>query len=192
MNIILSYPPPEESVLVGWLWSPACEGFGVVVGAWRPGCLPVPLHVDEEKEKQYEVEWSTDPVVENVATTAETPLTIHTITSLTYPTGATEVRVILLPMIKASAQVAATHHIGIKILYEVNDGGWNTLKDFTANPPMSLAGDGAVDSWAYPIDISAIVSSGDKLELRFTVTSDNAGSVNYTTSFLVVLVYKMG
>ena len=149
-------------------------------------------YVDEEKEKQYEVEWSTDPVVENVATTAETPLTIHTITSLTYPTGATEVRVILLPMIKASAQAAATHHIGIKILYEVNDGGWNTLKDFTANPPMSLAGDGAVDSWAYPIDISAIVSSGDKLELRFTVTSDNAGSVNYTTSFLVVLVYKMG
>ena len=150
--------------------------------------------ITDLENKELETEWSTDPVVENVASTSETALTIHTIlgTAFVYPTGATEKRVILLPLIKAGAQASATHHIGIKIRYEVNDGGWADLKDFTSNPPLVLASDGSGDVWGFPIDITALVSSGDKLEFRFAVDSDNAGSVNYTTSFLVALVYKMG
>lgn len=143
---------------------------------------------------QLETEWSTDPIVENKAAAAEEALTIHEISAanFVYPDGATEVRVILLALITAQAQASATHHIGLKVRRDINDGGWADLKDFTANPPFGLPVEGAVANWVMPIDISALVASGDKLEFRFTVTSDNAGSVNYTTSFIVVLVYTMG
>jgi len=143
---------------------------------------------------EFETEWSSDPVVENVASAAATNLTTHEISAanFVYPTGAVERRVILLPMIKAAAQAAATHHIGLKVQRNINDGGWADLKDYTANPPLVLAADGAPDSWGYPIDIAALVASGSKLQFRFVVDSDNANSVNYTTSFLVVLVYRMG
>jgi hypothetical protein len=143
---------------------------------------------------ELETEWSTDPVVENVASAALTSLTTHTIlaANFVYPTGAVERRVMLLPMIKASAQAAATHHIGLKVQKNINDVGWSDLLDLTAAPPLGLPADGAGDAWGYPIDITALVAPGDKLNFRFQVDSDNAGSVNYTTSFLVVLVYRMG
>lgn len=153
-----------------------------------------PLLEADFNKAEFETEWSTDPVVQNVASAAETSLTTHTIgaTEFVYPAGAVERRVILLPMIKAGAQAAATHHIGIKIQRNINDGGWGDLKNYTANPPLVLAADGAGDAWGFPIDITALVGSGDKLEFRFAVDSDDAGSVNYTTSFVVLLVYRMG
>jgi len=164
--------------------------------------IPLTPELEADAAKRYgvltaehlETEWSTDPVVENVASAALTNLSTHEISAanFVYPTGATEVRVILLPMIKAAAQAGATHHIGLKVQRNINDGGWADLKDYTANPPLVLAADGTPDSWGYPIDISALVATGDKLQFRFAVDSDNAGSINYTTSFLVVLVYRMG
>jgi len=140
-----------------------------------------------------ETEWQSDPVVENVASAAATALTAGSITP-TYPTDAVERRVILLPMIKAANQAANTHHIGFKIQYRTGGAGaYSDLKDYTANPPLSLATvDGSVDSWAQPVDVTAVVSSGVQVEFRFEVDSDNAGSVNYTSSFLLVLVYRMG
>jgi len=140
-----------------------------------------------------ETEWQTDPVVENVASAVATALTAGSITP-TYPTGSVERRAILLPMIKASNQASNTHHIGLKIQYRTGGAGpYSDLKDYTANPPLTLATvDGATDSWAQPIDVTAIVSTGVQVEFRFEVDSDNAGSVNYTTSFLLALVYRMG
>ncbi|GAH62885.1 unnamed protein product, partial [marine sediment metagenome] len=52
--------------------------------------------------------------------------------------------------------------------------------------------DGAGDAWAQPLDVSDIVESGSKYEFRFQVDSDDAGEVHYTTSFVLVLIYKMG
>ena len=63
--------------------------------------------------------------------------------------------------------------------------------DLTANPPLGLSIEAAMGSLTLPYDISALVATGDKLEFRFAVDSDDAGSVNYTTSFIVVLVYRM-
>jgi len=142
---------------------------------------------------EFETEWQTDPVVENVASASATALTAGSITP-TYPTGSTEARAVLLPMIKAANQAANTHHIGFKIQYRTGGAGpYSDLKDYTANPPLTLvAADGSVDGWAHPIDVTAIVSSGVQVEFRFEVDSDNAGGVNYTTSFLLVLVYRMG
>lgn len=150
-------------------------------------------YVDEEKNKEHETEWNTNPVVDNVASVALTTLTVHTIpaTNFVYPIGATERRVILLAMISGQAQANQTHHIGVKVQREINDGGWGDLLDLTTNPPLGLSTEASMGNLTLPIDISALVDSGDKLEFRFQVDSDNAGSVNYTTSFLVVLVYRM-
>jgi len=56
---------------------------------------------------------------------------------------------------------------------------------------IELLTDGAMGSLSVVADISALVASGDNVQLRFAVDSDNAGSVNYTTSFVIVLIYKM-
>jgi hypothetical protein len=142
---------------------------------------------------ELETEWSTDPNVDSVSSADETNLTEGNIGIVTYPTGAVEVRVVLLPIIKAVNQSGATHHIGITVQYSEDDGAWADIIDLTANPPMGLVVlDGAGDSWAQPLDVSAIVESGKKYEFRFQVDSDNAGEVHYTTSFVLVLVYRMG
>jgi len=153
-------------------------------------------YIDMIPGVEHETEWSTDPVVENVAAAALTTLTTHTIPAadFVYPTGSTAVRVILLPMISAAAQEAplvAAHHVGITIQGQINDGGWADITVLTVIPPMGLAVDGAMGAWAAPIDIAALVSSGDELDFRFQVQSSDAGSVNYTTSFVVMLVYRM-
>ncbi len=150
-------------------------------------------YVDEEKDKEHETEWNTNPVVDNVTSLALTPLTTHTISAadFVYPTGATERRVILLAMISAQAQANFTHHIGIVVRRSINDVAWADLLNLTANPPLGLSTEASMGNLALPIDITALVASGDKLEFRFQVDSDDAGSVNYTTSFIVVLVYRM-
>ncbi len=149
--------------------------------------------VDEEKDKEHETEWITNPVVDNVTSLALTLLTIHSISAadFVYPAGATERRVFLLGMISAQAQANFTHHIGVKVQMEVNDGGWVSLLNLIGNPPLGLSTEASMGNLTLPYDISTLVASGDKLEFVFQVDSDNAGSVNYTTSFIVVLVYRM-
>lgn len=144
-------------------------------------------------EVEYETEWSTDPNVDSVSDAAEADLTEGDMGTITYPPSASEVRVILLPVIKAVNQAGNTHHIGITVQYSEDDGAWADIIDLTADPPMGLVVlDGAGDSWAMPLNVSAIVESGKKYEFRFQVDSDDAGEVHYTTSFVLVLIYKMG
>lgn len=144
-------------------------------------------------ESEHETEWSTNPNVDSVSSAAEANLTEGDMGTITYPPSATEVRVMLLPIIKAINQSGATHHIGITIQYSEDDEAWADIIDLTTDPPMGLVVlDGAGDSWAMPLDVSDIVESGKKYEFRFQVDSDDAGEVHYTTSFVLVLIYKMG
>lgn len=143
--------------------------------------------------RENEIEWSTDPNVNSVSSAVEANLTEGDMGTITYPTGATEVRVLLLPIIKAANQTVNTHHIGIKVQYSEDDGAWTDIIDLTTDPPMGLVAlDGAGDAWVHPLDVSDIVESGSKYEFRFVVDSDDANEVHYTTSFVLVLVYKMG
>lgn len=147
---------------------------------------------------EHETEWSTNPNVDDITHVAATeyPLTEGDMGTVTYPSDATEVRAILLPIIKAINQACTTHHIGLKVQYSEDDGAWTDIIDLTppeSDPPMGLAAlDAVVDSMAQPLDVSDIVESGKRYEFRFRVESDNAGSVYYTTSFVLVLVYNMG
>jgi len=155
----------------------------------------IETETDKIPDVEHETEWNTDPNVDDITHVALTEynLTEGDMGTVTYPANATEVRAILLPVIKAVNQACTTHHIGIKVQYSEDDGAWTDIMDLTADPPMGLAAlDAVVDSMAQPLDISAIVESGSKYEFRFVVESDNAGSIYYTTSFVLVLVYRMG
>jgi len=146
------------------------------------------------RKQEFEIEWGTNAQVDSISSDVLESLSSHLIPSnqFVFPEGSVKRRVILLPMIIASAQVAAVHHIGIKVQINVNDAGWIDLVDMEATPPIGLSDDGDTSSWQMPVDITEYVDSGDKVMLRFQVHSDNAATVNYSTSFIVVLIYRPG
>lgn len=141
---------------------------------------------------EHEVEWTSTPVVEQVASVAATDLTAGSITP-TFPTGATRVRVILVANIHAANFSAATHHIALTVQGKKNAGAYGNLIVLTAQTPIGLVNlDGAGDGWAGTVDVTALVDASDSTyQFKFIVDSDNAGAVNYTSSFVLVLVYRI-
>lgn len=141
---------------------------------------------------EHEVEWSSTPVTEQVADANPTNLTAGSITP-TFPSDATRVRALLVASIHAANQGANTHHIGIKVQGQKAAGGYGDLLDLTATPPLALVNiDGSGDGWIGAIDVTTLVDeSAAQYDFRFVVDSDNAGAVNYTTAFALVLVYKI-
>ncbi len=149
-------------------------------------------YLDKLPNFEHEVEWASTPVSQQVASAALTDLTAGSITP-TFPTGATRVRVLLLASIGAANQAANTHHIGFTVQGQKGALGYVTQLTLTAVPPLGLVNlDGAGDSWAGAIDVTALVdASGSTYTFRFQVDSDNAGAVNYTTGFVLLLVYRI-
>ena len=150
------------------------------------GRLPIYIH------PELETEWSSVAIAENVASAVQTNLTAQVITT-TFPTGATRVRVILIASIHVANQAANTHHIDFKVQGNKDGGAYSNLLDLTAIDSLGLVNlDGATDGWCGSIDVTTLVdASGSTYRFRFVVDSDNAGSVNYTTGFTLVLVYTM-
>lgn len=141
---------------------------------------------------QHEVEWSTTPVIQQVANAAAVNLTAGTIIP-TFPNGATRVRAILIASIHASNQSSNTHHIGIRVQGQKNAGGYSNLIDFLATNTLGLVNlDGSGDGWIGSVDVTTLVdASGATYDFRFVVDSDNANAVNYATHFVLVLVYRI-
>ncbi|MBA7704727.1 hypothetical protein ES703_113545 [subsurface metagenome] len=141
---------------------------------------------------EHETEWATTPVSQPVTSADATNLTAGSVTP-TFPTGATRVRAILVASIHAANQDANTHHIGFKMQGQKAGGGYGDLLDLTTTPPLALVNlDGAGDGWCGAIDITTLVdTSAVQYDFRFVVDSDDAGAVNYTTGFALVLVYRI-
>jgi hypothetical protein len=141
---------------------------------------------------QHEIEWSSTPVSEQVASAAATNLTAGSITP-TFPTGATRVRALLVASIHAANQGANAHHISLKVQGQKASGGYTDKIDLTAQTTLGLVNlDGTSDSWVGSVDVTSLVdASAAQYDFRFVVDSDNAGAVNYTTVFLLVLVYRI-
>lgn len=148
--------------------------------------------VDKLQLAQRETEWATTPVSQQVASVSATDLTAGSITP-TFPTGATRVRALLIASIHAANQAANTHHISLKVQGQKAAGGYGDLLDLTAQTTLGLAAVvGAADAWVGAVDVTTLVdTSGAQYDFRFVVDSDNAGAVNYTTGFALVLVYTM-
>jgi hypothetical protein len=152
----------------------------------------IKTQTDKTPNFEMEVEWSTTPVSQQVASAAATNLTAGSITPA-FPTGATVVRVLLYAAIHAANQGANTHHVSLKVQGRKDGGGYGDLIDLTAQTTLGLVNvDGASDSWCGAVDVSALVdASGSVYDFHFVVDSDNAGAVNYTTNFVLVLVYNI-
>lgn len=147
---------------------------------------------DQLPNVQHETEWASTAVVEQVAAAAPTNLTAGSITPA-FPTGSTRVRAILIASIHAANQAANTHHIDVKVQGQKAAGGYGDQLDLTAQDSLGLVNlDGAADGLCVAVDVTTLVdASGAVYDFRFVVNSDNAGAVNYTTSFVLVLVYTM-
>jgi len=152
----------------------------------------VKTETDQLPNWQSETEWTSTPTVEQVGNAAAVALTAGSITP-TYPTGATRVRAILIATIHCANQAANTHHIHFKVEGQKAAGGYGDLLDLTAVDSLAMVNvDGATDGWCGAIDVTALVdTSGAAYDFRFEVDSDNAGNVNYTCGFVLVLVYTM-
>jgi hypothetical protein len=152
----------------------------------------IKTQTDKLANYQLETEWVTTPVSEQVADVNPVNLTPGSITP-TFPAGSTPVRVLLVASIHAANQATNTHHIGIKVQSQKSGGGYADRLDLTAIPPIGLLNlDGAGDGWCGLIDVTAVVdTSAVPYDFRFVVDSDDAGAVNYTTEFNLVLVYRI-
>lgn len=96
-------------------------------------------------------------------------------------------------MLHVSNQAANTHNIGLKVQKQKGGAGYSDALDLTAVVPISLVDvAGAVATFAVAIDVTSTVdTSGVQYDFRFMVDSDNAGSVNYTSNFVLILTYSV-
>ncbi len=162
------------------------------VAALTAIAVDIRTETDQLPNVEHETEWCTTAVVQQVANAAAVALTAGQIIP-TFPTGSTRVRAILIASIHAANQAANTHHVDLKVQGQIDGGGYGDLLDLTAAQSLGMVNlDGAADGLAVAVDVTALVAtSGATYDFRFQVDSDDAGAVNYTTSFVLVLVYTM-
>jgi hypothetical protein len=154
--------------------------------------LLLKAETDQLPNWRFNVPYAMDPAVDPIASAAEESLTAGSV-ALTYPTGATRVSATLQAYLQIANKAATAHHIGVTLQAQKNGGGYGDLVDLTANPPVSLVDvDGATASFAVSIDVTAEVdTSGVTYDFKWLVDSDDAGAVNYTSNFVLVMTYSM-
>ena len=152
----------------------------------------IKTQTDKVPNLRFEDKLPTTPVAQNVASASATNLTAGSVTP-TFPTGATRQRAMLLCFLHVSNQAANTHNIGLKVQGQKPTGGYVDQLDLTAVAPISLVNvAGATATFAVTIDVTTLVDTSTlQYDFRFVVDSDNAGSVNYTSNFVLVLTYSV-
>ena len=124
-----------------------------------------------------------------ISSAAEQDLATSGEVVITFPTGATKLRAIVVASIKANNQTAAEHNIGITLQNDINNAGWADLVDLTANMPLTLPEvDATADALTLVTEVDAF-NTGDTVEFRWQVDSDNAAEVHYTCTFVVSVEY---
>lgn len=152
----------------------------------------IKTETDQLPNWRFEDKLPTTPTVDAVANAAEVNLTAGTATP-TFPSGATRQRATVCAFLHIANKSAATHKIGLTLQIQKAAGGYGDVVDLTANPPVSLANvDGATATFAIVCDVTATVdTSGSAYTIRWQVDSDNAGAVNYTSNFVLIMLYSM-
>lgn len=125
---------------------------------------------------------------ESVANAAEVSLAAPAVVTVTFPAGATLLEAKVVAAIKANNQTAAEHNIGVTLQKNVAGGGWVDIRDFTANPPLTLPD---VDATADALTLveALAIATGQTVQFRWQVDSDNAGEVHYTQTFVLSVEY---
>lgn len=168
------------------------DGIDTKVDTVDLGIDAIKVKTDTISSFEHETEHVSTAVAEQVASAAATSLTAGLITPM-FPSGATLVRALLVASIHAANQTAATHNISLKVQGKKGAGEYADQLDLTAQTSLALVNvAGAGDGLTVPIDVTTLVdASGAAYSFKIIVNSDNAGAVNYTSSFVLVLVYKI-
>ena len=125
---------------------------------------------------------------ESVSNAAEVSLAAPAVVTVTFPAGATLLEAKVVAAIKANNQTAAEHNIGLTLQKNVAGGGWVDVRDFTANPPLTLP---EVDATADGLTLveALVIATGNTVQFRWQVDSDNAGEVHYVQTFVLSVEY---
>ncbi len=125
---------------------------------------------------------------EQVANAAEVNLGAPAVVTVTFPAGATRLEAKVFAVLKANNQTAAEHNIGVTLQRNVAAGGWVDMRDLTANPALTLP---EVDATADSVTLVEVftITTGQTVQFRFQVDSDNAAAVNYTQTFVLSVEY---
>jgi len=152
----------------------------------------IKTETDQLPNWRFDDKLATTPTVDAEASASEESLTAGSVTP-TFPTGATRQRAYVVAMLHAANKSEATHKIGLTLQIQKNAGGYGDVVDLTANPPISLISvDGACANFAIVCDVTATVdTSAVQYDFKWLVDSDNAGAVNYTSNFVLVIIYSM-
>ncbi len=126
--------------------------------------------------------------VEGVTDAAEVSLAAPAVVTVTFPTGATLLEAKVVASIKVNSQAEFLHNIGLTLQKNVAVGGWIDIIDMTATPNLTLAGVDRVSD-ALTIVESLAITTGQTVQFRWQVDSDNAGHVHYTQVFVLSVEY---
>lgn len=146
------------------------------------------LDVEEAHERAFLRRYPFVTTNESVANAAEVSLAAPAVVTPTFPTGATRLNSYVVAILKANNQSAAEHNIGVTLQKNIAAAGWVDVRDFTASPPLTLPEvDATGDSVTFIEPVS--ITTGQSVQFRFQVDSDNAGEVHYTQVFFFALEY---
>ncbi len=171
------------------------------LAAWPGGAVPgagvnvvevieqISDDLTEGKLTAFKRTYTYTTVSTSVSSAAEQDLATSGEVAITFPTGATKLRAIVVASLKVNNQTAAEHNIGVTLQNDINNAGWADLVDLTANMPLTLPDvDATADAITLVTEVDAF-NTGDTVEFRFQVDSDNAGEVHYTCTFVVSVEY---
>lgn len=158
----------------------------------RNRVIAVTTDITEGKERRWKETYVYETEYEQIANAAEETVTPPTGISPAFPAGSTLRRAILVASLKANNDTAALHKIGVTLEYQIAGGGWNDLIDLTAVPVLMLPEvEGTGDAVSIVEDMTGLFTSGQLVEVRFSVDSTNAAAVNYMTTFVLSLEFDL-
>ncbi len=148
--------------------------------------------IDEGKERRWKETYVYETEYEQITNAGEETVTPPTGISPTFQAGSTLRRAILVASLKANNDTAALHKIGVTLEYQIAGGGWNDLIDLTAVPVLMLPEvDGTGDAVSIVEEMTGLFTTGQLVEVRFSVDSTNAAAVNYMTTFVLSLEFDL-
>lgn len=178
----MSLTPAERLIIQALILSDATPFDGADIAA-------ILANLAEGQLRAFKRTYTYITVSATISSAAEQDLATSGEVAITFPTGATMLRAIVVASLKANNQSAAEHNIGVTLQNDINNAGWADLVDLTANMPLTLPEvDATADAITLVTEVDAF-NTGDTVEFRYQVDSDNAGEVHYTCTFVVSVEY---
>ena len=136
-----------------------------------------------------EIKFPSAEALNDIAAVGPTVTTELTIT-VSLPSGASIVRVMLTAFLTVMNDTANLQKIDVDVQGRVSGESWNTY--FSQDDVLGLpASDGVTTGFVALQDVSTLVTAAGTYGFRLQVTQSSANSVHYTTQYLLIITYKM-